>query len=55
MKSNIASGVLTALIYAQVLLCFAGAATVLWRERVQSQNVASESVVPTSTPTAIRL
>lgn len=46
MKTNIASGVLTALIYAQVMLCFAGAATVLLRDRVQPQHVASETEIP---------
>ena len=44
MKTNIASGVLTALIYVQVVLCFAGAATVLLRDRLQPQHVASETV-----------
>lgn len=48
MKTNIASGVLTALIYAQVVLCFAGAATVLLRDRVQPQHVASETEAPTA-------
>lgn len=46
MKTNFASGVLTALIYAQVVLCFAGAATVLLRDRVQLQHVASETETP---------
>lgn len=46
MKTNIASGVLTALIYAQVVLCFAGAATVLLRDHAQPQHVASETERP---------
>ncbi|MDQ6432778.1 hypothetical protein RB623_01770 [Mesorhizobium sp. LHD-90] len=47
MKTNVASGVLTALIYAQVVLCFAGAVTVLMRDRDASpQHVASEAEAP---------
>jgi hypothetical protein len=52
MNSKLASGVLTALIYVQVVLCFAGAATVLLRDRVSAQNVAAETVVPAD---AVRL
>ncbi len=48
MKTNFASGVLTALIYAQVVLCFAAAGTVLLRDRVQLQHVASETEAPTA-------
>ena len=38
MKSNLAAGVLTALVYAQVILCFAGVATVLLRNRADAQQ-----------------
>jgi hypothetical protein len=48
MKTNIASGVLTALIYAQIALCFAGAATVLLRADVQPQHMASETETPSA-------
>lgn len=55
MKTNGASGVLTALVYVQVMLCFAGAATVLLRDRAEPQNVASETAAPVHTTTAVRL
>ena len=55
MKSNVAPGVLTALIYVQVLLCFAGAATVLLRDRVEPQSLASETAAPAPAATAVRL
>jgi hypothetical protein len=55
MKSNVASGVLTALIYVQVLLCFAGAATVLLRDRPEPQSMASETAAPAPAASAVRL
>ena len=55
MKSNLAAGILSALVYAQIVLCFAGAATVFMRDRAEPQNVASEADVPTSTEVAVRL
>jgi len=54
MKSNVASGVLTALIYVQVILCFAGAATVLLRDRPYAQSIAAETAAP-APAAAIRL
>lgn len=55
MKSNVASGVLTALVYVQIMLCFAGAATVLLRDRVDAQHVASGVDGPVTTPKSVRL
>ena len=55
MRSNRAAGVLTALIYVQVMLCFVGAATVLLRDRVDTQHVASETEVPVAGTPAVRL
>ncbi len=53
MRSNRAAGVLTALIYVQVMLCFVGAATVLLRDRIGPQHVASETEL--SAAPAVRL
>jgi hypothetical protein len=55
MKSNLASGILRALVYAQVLLCFAGAATVLVHDRDEPQSVASETSAPSSADAGVRL
>lgn len=55
MRSNRAAGVLTALIYVQVLLCFVGAATVLLRDRIDQQYVASDTDVPGAGTPAVRL
>ena len=50
MKSNLATGVLTALVYTQVILCFVGVATVLLRERAESQHrVTVEAEAPAAT------
>ena len=48
MKSNLAASILRALVYAQVLLCFAGAATVFMRDHDHPQSVASGTSVPAS-------
>ena len=55
MKSNVAAGVLTALVYAQVALCFAGAATVLLRDRIEAQHVAVGADGPVTTGKTVRL
>jgi len=55
MKSNVAAGVLTALVYAQVALCFAGAATVLLRDRIEAQHVAVGADGPVTTAKTVRL
>ena len=55
MKSNLAARILTALVYAQVVLCFAGAATVLLRDRIEPQHVAIDSDAPVTTAKTARL
>lgn len=55
MRSNRAAGVLTALIYVQVMLCFVGAATVLLRDRVDQQHVASGTDTPATGTAPVRL
>ncbi|PWK64960.1 hypothetical protein [Aminobacter sp. AP02] len=47
MKRNVAASVLSALLYAQGLLGFAGLATVLLKDRANAQTV---SIVETATP-----
>jgi hypothetical protein len=50
MKSNLATGVLTALVYTQVILCFAGVATVLLRDRAEAQHhITVEAEAPAAT------
>jgi hypothetical protein len=50
MKSNLATGILAALVYTQVVLCFAGVATVLLRDRIEpQQRVSVEAEAPTAT------
>jgi hypothetical protein len=50
MKSNLATGVLTALVYTQVILCFAGVATVLLRDRADTQqHITVEAEAPAAT------
>jgi hypothetical protein len=50
MKSNLATGVLTALVYTQVILCFAGVATVLLRDRGEPQHrITVEAEAPATT------
>jgi hypothetical protein len=42
MTSKMASRLLTALVYAQIALCFAGAASVLMRDRADAPQMATE-------------
>ncbi|MBS3648130.1 hypothetical protein KEU06_05745 [Pseudaminobacter sp. 19-2017] len=55
MKSDFAAGILRVLVYAQVLLCFAGAATVFIRDRDEPQSVAIGTSVPSSSEAGVRL
>ena len=45
MKSNFASGVLSALLYCQALLLFAGLASVLMRDRSESPPATSSAAI----------
>lgn len=59
MKSNLAVGILSALVYLQVVLCIAGAATVLMRDhtepRTSPQSLAGGTEGPVVTTAAVRL
>jgi hypothetical protein len=55
MTSRPASRILTVLVYAQVLLCLAGVASVLVRHGVVPSQVATEATVEGSGPAAVRI
>ena len=55
MTSRPASRILTALVYAQLILCVAGVASVLLRHGGEAPQMANDSAIEESGPPAVRI